>query len=597
VRDASFLYEIDVRGGAPRKATRTASDGSYQSGERALASLLGVGAGRFVVTPSAGNVRGDLTGTLAEQLARPVAAARGALSATTGAATMYIERIVLDRDTLEEYLRTTPDPARTLVRRIAEGTSPRQMLLGGDVSPALLEDILADVAARGAVRSVEGAGGSDLLTPAVDAALAVIRGATRPPSVLPPNARPSAPSLAPSMRGTRPADVTVKVPTPTPAPSVPSSPPLAASPSPPPAYVAFKLSEPPPPPPPDEDPGVPSSLEDAVMRQLSERSPFPGATHGLPPPIVEPSELRPRSSNPPAADEDGDSRPLPSIPPDAIVPDTSGGDSPSGETLAASSHDEAASAPRPAAGVSPGPPPKASDGGASARPKDASSTAPAPSEPAEGAYAAPFSVTAPAPVFAKPPAPVAETALAKVAAPIPRSAIATVPPKVPRPAAGVRSRAPSSRSVWPGLLLAFGVLGAAVAIVLYFSQGDSGPAARPPVPSAVAVPPLPPAATHPPAPPTNPPAATPPTPAVVAETGDLPPGAEVPTGYGLLEIAAPPGARIRVDGALIGNGGDVRTALPPGAHDVAVEVGGRESRESIDVHAGKATRARVAPPP
>ena len=51
VRDASFLYEIEIRGGAPRKATRTASDGGYQRGERALASLLGVGAGRFVVSP------------------------------------------------------------------------------------------------------------------------------------------------------------------------------------------------------------------------------------------------------------------------------------------------------------------------------------------------------------------------------------------------------------------------------------------------------------------------------------------------------------------------------------------------------------------
>lgn len=150
--------------------------------------------------------------------------------------------------------------------------------------------------------------------------------------------------------------------------------------------------------------------------------------------------------------------------------------------------------------------------------------------------------------------------------------------------------------MWPGLLLAFGVLGAAVATVLYVSQGDSGSAARPPVPSAVAVPPLPPSATHAAASGIVP-ASAPSTSPVVAEIGDLPPGAEVPTGYGLLEIAAPPGARIRVDGALIGNGGDVRTALPPGAHEVAVEMGGRESRESIDVHAGKATHARVAPPP
>src|SRR6185437_15040431 len=78
VRDASFLYEIEIRDGAPRKATRTASDGSFQSGERALAMLLAVGAGRFVVAPSTEPIRGELAGTLFEQLARPVAGPRRA---------------------------------------------------------------------------------------------------------------------------------------------------------------------------------------------------------------------------------------------------------------------------------------------------------------------------------------------------------------------------------------------------------------------------------------------------------------------------------------------------------------------------------------
>ena len=65
------------------------------------------------------------------------------------------------------------------------------MLLGGEVAPALLEDVLADLAARGAIRGVEGADGADLLTPAVDAALAVLRGAPSRRASLPPNARPS----------------------------------------------------------------------------------------------------------------------------------------------------------------------------------------------------------------------------------------------------------------------------------------------------------------------------------------------------------------------------------------------------------------------
>src|SRR5579884_3583311 len=283
VRDATSLYEIEIRRGAPRRATRTASDGSYRSGARALASLLGVGSGRFVVSPSTEAVREELTGTLFEQLARPIATARGALAATTGPRTMQVERVLLDESLLEDTLAATPDGAREVIRRLARGTSPRQMLLGGDASPALLEDVLADLAARGVVRAVEGPDGADLLTPAVHTALAVLRGGAHPPRSLPPNARPSA-APAPAVVAAARA--------PSPAPGASAA---AAVPSPAPE-AAFTLSEPPPPPAAsiDDDVGPPSSLEDAV--------------------VPEPS---------------GEERlPLPSIPPDAVVPATSSGEVP-----------------------------------------------------------------------------------------------------------------------------------------------------------------------------------------------------------------------------------------------------------------------------
>ena len=63
-------------------------------------------------------IRGELTGTLFDQLARPLAAARGAVAASTGARTMHVERIALDEASLEDYLRATPDPARAIIRRL-----------------------------------------------------------------------------------------------------------------------------------------------------------------------------------------------------------------------------------------------------------------------------------------------------------------------------------------------------------------------------------------------------------------------------------------------------------------------------------------------
>ena len=320
VRDASHLYEIDIREGAPRRATRTASDGSFLSGERALAALLGVGAGRFLVASSREPVKGELSGTLFEQLARSIAQARGALAATTGARTMNVERILFDDGALEEYLRATPDPTRTILKRVARGSSPRQMLLAGEVSPSLLEDVLADLAARGAVRAVEGANGADFLTPAVDAALAVLRGAPKPARSVPPNARPSVPA-PPVVVHARAASDAFAAEIKSPAPARP--------------YETLALSEPPPAPgaAPDEGDGAPSSLEDAVMREISDRSPNPGAARmptSNPPPIVEPSALRKRSSNPPSSEEaQAQAQPteerhgLASIPPDAVVPGAS----------------------------------------------------------------------------------------------------------------------------------------------------------------------------------------------------------------------------------------------------------------------------------
>src|SRR5579862_2579058 len=77
------------------------------------------------------------------------------------------------------------------------------------------------------------------------------------------------------------------------------------------------------------DDGIPSSLEDAVMRELSERSPDMASSRqapSAPPPIIEPSALRKRSSNPPAdhsAREPSEDRvALPSLPHDAMVPAT-----------------------------------------------------------------------------------------------------------------------------------------------------------------------------------------------------------------------------------------------------------------------------------
>jgi CheY-like chemotaxis protein len=175
IRDASFLYEVELRGGEPKSATRTTSDGAFQRGKEVFAALLGVRAGRFVASKSTGPARGTLEGTLEEQMEAPVAHARAALRLLGGTRLLEVHRVDIAVDRVLAYLAATPEPARSLVTRLANGASPRGLILGSEIAPAQLEEVLCDLATHGAISGVFGAGATDLLGPALDHELSAIR--------------------------------------------------------------------------------------------------------------------------------------------------------------------------------------------------------------------------------------------------------------------------------------------------------------------------------------------------------------------------------------------------------------------------------------
>ena len=581
VRDATCLYEIEIRGGSPRRATRTASDGGHQGGEAALARMLGIGAGRFVVSSNTDAVRSEMSGTLQELLARPVAAARGALFATTGARVMDVDRILLDSVVLEEYLAATPDPARTLLRQLAQGASPRQMIVDGAVSPSLMEDVLADLAARCAIRAVVAEDGTDLLLPAVEAALTTLTTAPAPSPSRAPGARSSVGPPAPRPEARGEPRVT--------APVAPEPRPLFSE-------TSLVISEPPPPPAPtharsvaplssEDDEGPPSSLEDAVMREISDRSPVPGVAHPSSPnlpPLIEPSALRPRSSNPPAneaAAEPDDRAVLPSFPPDAIVP-------------AAPSVDEYVAAP--AASLLPAVPSTPPDGealalvAAASAPSEPDATPISPPRHMEDASAKPADVE---PSSSQPPAllPSQPPPLLPSQPPPPSS---NVGPSQPPAKLSDEPPEPEPPSLFRGLsvvAISFGLLVGFVIGVIRLWGAQSEPPLRMRPPPAIAAAPAPPAATPPAALVATPPVATPSALTPSAPTGDeIAPGADVPAGYGLLDIPVPQGVAVQIDGRVV----TPPTAVPPGHHQVRVEVNGRAQEYGVDVRAGHVTHAR-----
>ncbi len=271
IRDASHNYEIEVRGGSPKHATRTAVDGRFERGERVIAALLGVTAARFSVAGATRTIEANLHGTLADQLAQPIAIARAAAAVLGGTRTIAVNRVDLDGSALAGYLLATPQNERELIERIALGDSPRELLLGGEAEPSQLEEVLVQLAARGVVRGVRGIAGEDLLTPSIDAMCAAV-GIEAPPPI---------PERVKTSDFVERNDASISPP-PSRETSFSDPPPVHAAASGP-APAGENISEYPSSP--------PSSLADAVMRELRERS-------SNPPPIVEPSSLRLRPPTP-----------------------------------------------------------------------------------------------------------------------------------------------------------------------------------------------------------------------------------------------------------------------------------------------------------
>lgn len=282
VRDSAFLYEVEIRFGAPQRATRSAGDGSFAKGSRVLAAMLGVAAGRFTVTTSTTPIEADLDGNLAAQLAKPIAKARAAVGLLTGERMARVARVTLDEELLEDYLRATPDRARKIVKRMAQGAAPRALVLDGTCEASLLEDVCCDLAARGLVLGIATDDGADMLGPVVNELMqhSDTRAAFAP--------RTTTPSPVPALADVL-AELDEKAKAPDPrACANDASAPLCESPM----------------------PANAASLEDAVMREIAHRSPEPGELV-LPldkPALVEPALLVKRSSPPPPAtsyDDDG----------------------------------------------------------------------------------------------------------------------------------------------------------------------------------------------------------------------------------------------------------------------------------------------------
>lgn len=181
VRDAAYLYEIEIRDGRPARASRTSSDGAFERGRGVLTSLLGASAGRFSVAPAPEHaLPPELDGSLDEQLLPSIASARAAQRLLGGASLVGIARVDLAADRMAAYAAASPEPARSLLRTLAAGASPRALITSGQAAPRFLEDVLGDAAAHGAVTAIVNHEGEELFEAAVELEMETLRGARAP---------------------------------------------------------------------------------------------------------------------------------------------------------------------------------------------------------------------------------------------------------------------------------------------------------------------------------------------------------------------------------------------------------------------------------
>lgn len=169
VRDAWNLYEVDIRGGELRDVTRTATDGSFARGRRALTQLLGVTAGRFTAAASDSAIRASLPEGDSDALLAAAAAELGALvDAVSGKRLPRVGTLVFDDDVAGAFARTSPPAQRAVVEALMNGTKPRELLVGGEVEPHVVEEALLDLSRRGAVVAVRGLEDEDLVAEALE---------------------------------------------------------------------------------------------------------------------------------------------------------------------------------------------------------------------------------------------------------------------------------------------------------------------------------------------------------------------------------------------------------------------------------------------
>jgi CheY-like chemotaxis protein len=212
IRDAAFLYEVELRSGRVAALQRTDFEGRTEHGVDVLGPLLGVRVGRFAVRRSSKAVEQSIDVRLTELVTIPVARARAAQGLLSAPVLAGVSRITVDESRVAQYLSLAPVKVRTVAAELLSGILPTQIVEthGERVVEVLLQDLVLHDGVVEVYNQQGEAVLGGLIENQLSAALAEERVSQAPQSMPPklpstsPGASPQSPSSGPPARSLTP---------------------------------------------------------------------------------------------------------------------------------------------------------------------------------------------------------------------------------------------------------------------------------------------------------------------------------------------------------------------------------------------------------
>lgn len=202
-KDASHIYEVQIRDGNMVNASRTNAEGTFVQGFEALQLLMAVRSGRYLIQKNEGPIRASMKGSVMDNIRRAAIELGSKIDAISGKHLVKVKRLEFDSNKVLFVSEASPQPISELVIKLKQ-SSPQQLIAEGAFSALETEMMLIDLVNQDAILSAKGEQGEDLVALARLRRENTTHGARRPSG--------DWPMAGEAVRGAIPTEAVISVP-------------------------------------------------------------------------------------------------------------------------------------------------------------------------------------------------------------------------------------------------------------------------------------------------------------------------------------------------------------------------------------------------